>query len=49
MERDGGVIIPNGNFVLKNGDQVTFLATQEKANRSNSNTARLPQEKMTVG
>ena len=31
VERDGGVIIPNGNFVLKNGDQVTFLATQEKA------------------
>ena len=28
---DGGVIIPNGNFVLQNGDQVTFLATQEKA------------------
>ena len=24
-------IFPNGNFVLKNGDQVTFLATQEKA------------------
>ena len=31
VERDGGVIIPNGNFVLQNGDQVTFLATQEKA------------------
>ena len=31
MERDGGVIIPNGNFVLRTGDQVTFLATQEKA------------------
>ena len=25
------MIIPNGNFVLQNGDQVTFLATQEKA------------------
>ena len=31
VERDGGVIIPNGNFVLQNGDQVTFLATQEHA------------------
>ena len=31
VERDGGVIIPNGNFVLRTGDQVTFLATQEKA------------------
>ena len=31
VERDGGVIIPNGNFVLRNGDQVTFLATQENA------------------
>ena len=31
VERDGGVIIPNGNFVLQKGDQVTFLATQEKA------------------
>lgn len=31
VERSGGVIIPNGNFVLQNGDQVTFLATQEKA------------------
>ena len=31
VERDGGVIIPNGNFVLQTGDQVTFLATQEKA------------------
>ena len=31
VERDGGVIIPNGNFVLQNGDQVTFLATQENA------------------
>lgn len=29
VERDGGVIIPNGNFVLQTGDQVTFLATQE--------------------
>ena len=26
VERDGGVIIPNGNFVLRTGDQVTFLA-----------------------
>ena len=25
------MIIPNGNFVLQNGDQVTFLATQENA------------------
>lgn len=24
-------LYPNGNFVLQNGDQVTFLATQEKA------------------
>ena len=31
VEREGGVIIPNGNFVLQKGDQVTFLATQEKA------------------
>lgn len=31
VERSGGVIIPNGSFVLQNGDQVTFLATQEKA------------------
>ena len=31
VERDGGVIIPNGNLVLQNGDQVTFLATQENA------------------
>ena len=31
VERSGGVIIPNGNFVLQNGDQVTFLATQDKA------------------
>ncbi len=31
VEREGGVIIPNGNFVLQTGDQVTFLATQEKA------------------
>ena len=29
VERDGGVIIRN--FVLQNGDQVTFLATQENA------------------
>ena len=28
VEREGGVIIPNGNFVLQKGDQVTFLATQ---------------------
>lgn len=31
VERSGNVIIPNGNFVLQNGDQITFLATQEKA------------------
>ena len=31
VERAGDVIIPNGNFVLRSGDQVTFLATQEKA------------------
>ena len=31
VEREGGVIIPNGNFMLQKGDQVTFLATQEKA------------------
>ena len=31
VERAGDVIIPNGNFVLQTGDQVTFLATQEKA------------------
>ena len=31
VERSGGVIIPNGDFVLQNGDQVTFLATQDKA------------------
>ena len=31
VERGTEVLIPNGNFVLKNGDQVTFLATQEKA------------------
>ena len=29
VERAGDVIIPNGNFVLRSGDQVTFLATQE--------------------
>ena len=31
VEREGGVIIPNGNFMLQKGDQVTFLATQENA------------------
>ena len=31
VERSGDVIIPNGNFVLRSGDQVTFLATQENA------------------
>lgn len=31
VERGGEVLIPNGDFVLRNGDQVTFLATQEKA------------------
>ena len=30
-QRGDECIIPNGNFVLQNGDQVTFLATQEKA------------------
>ena len=36
VERNGGVIIPNGNFVLQTGDQVTFLATQERPTRSSS-------------
>lgn len=31
VERGSEVLIPNGDFVLRNGDQVTFLATQEKA------------------
>ena len=31
VQRGDECIIPNGNFVLQNGDQVTFLATQEKA------------------
>ena len=31
VERDGGVIIPNGNFVLQNGDQVTFLVERDAA------------------
>lgn len=31
VERDGAVVIPNGNFVLKNGDEITFLATQVAA------------------
>ena len=30
-QRGDECIIPNGNFVLQNGDQVTFLATLEKA------------------
>ena len=30
-QRGDECIIPNGNFVLQNGDQVTFLATQENA------------------
>lgn len=31
VERGKDVVIPDGNFTLKNGDIVTFLATQEKA------------------
>ena len=31
VERGADVLIPNGDFVLRNGDQVTFLATQERA------------------
>lgn len=31
VERRADVLIPNGDFVLRNGDQVTFLATQERA------------------
>ena len=31
VERGSEVVIPNGNFVLRDGDQVTFLATQENA------------------
>ncbi len=31
VERNGDVIIPNGNFTLQNGDQITFLATQQDA------------------
>ncbi len=31
VERGSEVIIPGGNFVLKSGDMVTFLATQENA------------------
>lgn len=31
VECGADVLIPNGDFVLRNGDQVTFLATQERA------------------
>lgn len=31
VERGADVLIPNGDFVLRNGDQVTVLATQERA------------------
>ena len=31
VERGASVAIPNGNFVLHNGDLVSFVATQEKA------------------
>ena len=31
VERGADVLIPNGDFVLRNGNQVTFLATQERA------------------
>lgn len=31
VERGADVLIPNGDFVLRNGDQVTFLATQKRA------------------
>ncbi|MBQ7860113.1 MAG: Trk system potassium transporter TrkA [Faecalibacterium sp.] len=31
VERDRDVVIPGGNFMLKTGDVVTFLATPEKA------------------
>lgn len=31
VERGADVLIPNGDFVLRNRDQVTFLATQERA------------------
>ena len=31
VERGAAVSIPNGNFVLHNGDMVSFVATQEKA------------------
>ncbi len=31
VERGEEVVIPDGNFVLRSGDLVTFLATQEKA------------------
>lgn len=31
VERGADVLIPNGDFVLRNGDQVIFLATQERA------------------
>ncbi len=31
VERSGDVLIPDGNFVLKLGDTISFLATQEQA------------------
>ena len=31
VERGADVVVPNGNFVLKAGDTVSFLATQENA------------------
>jgi trk system potassium uptake protein TrkA len=31
VEREGNVVIPDGKFMLHNGDVVTFLATQDKA------------------
>ena len=33
VERGAEVIIPDGNFVLRSGDVVTFLATPEKAHQ----------------
>lgn len=33
VERGSDVVIPDGNFVLRDGDVVTFLATQEKAHQ----------------
>jgi trk system potassium uptake protein TrkA len=33
VERNGDVVIPGGDFVLKSGDEVTFLATREMAQK----------------